>query len=774
MIRKLPQVHMQNKYTKFEGGLDSVTPPLSMKPGMCYWSKNIYQDINSGYTTYQGDERYSGQLAPSSALYSVLAVTITGSLSLNDILTDNAGTSYGTVVAIESTFVVMTKLIGTFSTGNVRVSGAIVGTCVGEQIQGGASTKKLNATYLNLSADVYRADIGPVGGVNCSGSVLGTHCYKGVQYAFRNNAAGTATTMWKATSAGWVQIPLGFELEFTSGGPYEPQEGDVIEGETSGATATLTRIAVDSDVNVWAGSYRLNFTNGTLEINEGDIIVGSISAANAEVFSVTLANGTWAEGNAAGYVIFFEENGTFAAENIEVEGFAVAATTGGTSIVSGQSAAGKFIFASQSGTFQSETVKVGANLNVATIAGDSSAITFAVPGGRFDCVNANFTGNADTERMYGVDGKNRGFEFDGTVFVPIETGMIADTPSHVFAHKYQLFYSYDGSAQHCAPGQPYQWSIIVGGNEIGLGDTITGFQSATGSEAGAALAILTRNTIGILYGNNIDDWRLIQFKQESGAIEWSLQRVGNVFLLDDRGIVKLTTSQAYGNFTDATESKLIQSWIVERRGYLSASCVGRDKNQYWLFFLSGDAVCCTVDNGNIIACMPMTFPYVITCAQSSEDSTGNEIMMIGCGDGYIRQMYKGTSFDGDAIEWQMQLAWEAHGTPLRNKRFRKAMLELSGEGYSEFYFGYNLEYNNTQIAQYRSGKEEVDLLKSVWDGGESWDIGTWDLITLTPSYFHMMGSGTNISYRFQSSSDMFSPLTFSGIITQFNQTKEKR
>lgn len=773
MIKTLPKVTVQNKHTPLGGGVDLVTPPLSMGKGFCSYSKNVYQDINHGYTTFQGCERYSGLTAPSSAQYSILAVNITGNVTVGDILTDDATTSYGTVILISDSFVVLTKIVGNFSTGNIRVSTIIVGTCTGQQTPGGAASSLLDATYKGLAADEYRSDIEKVGGASCSGSVLGKHYYNGVHYAFRNNAAGTATTMWKAAATGWVEIDLGYELEFTSGGSYEPQEGDEIEGEISGATAKLTRIAVDSDVNVWAGTYRLNFTAGSLEIESGQTIVGSTSGASAEVFSVVLATGTWAEGTAAGYVTFFSETGTFATDNIMVDGFKVAETTGGTSIVSGQSAAGKFIFASKSGVFQAETVKVGLNANVATIAGDATEITFAVPSGRFECINANFTGLAANERMYGVDGKNRGFEFDGSVFVPIETGMITDTPTHLFAHKYQLFFSYDGSAQHSAPGRPYQWSIVVGGNEIGVGDTITGFINATGSEAGAALAILTRNSIGILYGNNIDDWNLIEYKNEAGAIEWSPQVIGNVFILDDRGIVKLATSQAYGNFADATESKLVQPWITSRRGTLTASCVSRDNNQYWLFFESGDALCCTVDDGNIIACMPMSFPCPVSCASSSEDADGNEIIMLGCTDGYVRQMYKGTSFDGDEIEWTITLAIESYGAPLTKKRFRQAMLEVYGEGYAEFLFSYDLEYNSVQVAQHFDINTALDLSTSSWDDG-TWDVGTWDNMSLTPSYFHMMGSGLNVAFKLQSSSAIFSPLKFSGVITQFNFTREKR
>jgi hypothetical protein len=677
---------MYNKHTAFKGGLDVVTPPLSMRPGFCKSSLNVYQDINYGYRTYQGDERFSGQPAPSDAAYAVLTTNITGTVVLGDILTDNAGTSYGTVIAIETTYVALTKLTGTFATGNVKVLGVIVGTCVGGQVIDGADTKVLHAQYRNLAADVYRADISAVPG---SGDLLGVYYFDGVWYAFRNNVGATATVMHKSTSSGWSAVDLGYELAFTSGGTYGISEGDTVEGETSGATATLTRVVLES--------------------------------------------------------------GTFAA---------------GTAV-------GKLIFASQTGTFQSETLKVGANLDVTTIAGDSSAITFAVPGGRFDIITANFTGLSSTKRMYGVDGKNRGWEFDGSVFVPIETGMITDTPDHVFFHKYQLFYSFDSSVQHCGPGLPYQWSIIVGGDEIGMGDYITNFAHVPGDSSDGALALLTRNTIGVLYGNNLTDWNLIHYKREAGAIEWSAQLIGNVFMLDDRGILRLSTSQAYGNFADATDSKLVQPWLRTKKTQLNASCIVRDLNQYWLFFADKSAMCCTIDNGKIVASMPMQFKSEVKTIHSTEDNDGNEIIMYGDDSGMVYQMYKGTSFDGDELEWSFDLSWNTYGKPMTFKRFRRAMLEIEGEGYAEFQFGYGLEYDLTTTAQRGFSSETVDFSAGLWDVG-SWDTGKWDGISLTPSFFRMDGSGTNVSLKLQGFSDYHSPIRFSGAIVQFNYTRERR
>jgi hypothetical protein len=52
--------------------------------------------------------------------------------------------------------------------------------------------------------------------------------------------------MWKATTAGWVAVALGYTIDFTSGGTYVIAEGDVITGATSAKTATVLRIVTTS------------------------------------------------------------------------------------------------------------------------------------------------------------------------------------------------------------------------------------------------------------------------------------------------------------------------------------------------------------------------------------------------------------------------------------------------------------------------------------------------------------------------------------------------
>jgi hypothetical protein len=257
------------------------------------------------------------------------------------------------------------------------------------------------------------------------------------------------------------------------------------------------------------------------------------------------------------------------------------------------------------------------------------------------------------------------------VFVPIATGMTTDAPSHVYAHKKQLFFSFIGSVQHAAPGTPYIWSPVLGASELAMGDTVTGFMSQPGSESVGALAIFTRNQTSILYGTGVANWQLISYRSELGAYAYSIQDVGYTLFLDDQGITNLQTAQAFGNFSHAALSKRIRPWLNTQRTKTTASCVSRDKSQYRLFFSDQYALYLTFDGRKVIGMMPMLLGNAVRCVWSSEESDGSETIFFGSTNGMVYQMEKGTSFDGDAIEHYLHLAFNFSKSPRVNKRYRE-------------------------------------------------------------------------------------------------------
>jgi len=95
----------------------------------------------------------------------------------------------------------------------------------------------------------------------------------------------------------------------------------------------VIKMSLYEDQTVQPEASEIAFTSGgTGEILEGDVVEGSVGSAAAEVIKVVVNSGTWAGGNAAGYLSFRKQVGTFEAEDLNVvEGQANIATIAGDS-----------------------------------------------------------------------------------------------------------------------------------------------------------------------------------------------------------------------------------------------------------------------------------------------------------------------------------------------------------------------------------------------------------------------------------------------------------
>lgn len=667
------------------GGLDVMTPPFQIKPGLCRAAQNFECSIFGGYRRIGGYERFDGQAKPSDATYTIVAATsITGG-AVGNTLTGATSGATGKIIAIAPAYFVVTRTTGTYQAENLNVGAGTIGVSTGAGVIGGASTSKLNAQYKNLAADVYRALIAAVPG---SGKILGVNLYNDVVYAFRNNAGATAAALYKSTASGWSLVALGRELAYTSGGSYQVQEGDTITGAISGATAVVTRAA--------------------------------------------LRTGTYGAGTAAGFLYF----------------------------------------ASQTGTFQAENLNVGANLDVATIAGNSSAITL-LPDGRYEFVNANFTGSTNTKRMYGCDGVNKAFEFDGTTFVRITTGMTVDAPSHIAFHLYHLFLSFFGSAQHSSPGFPYQWSPVTGAAEFAMGDTITGFSVQPAGTTAAALAIFTTGKLSILYGTGSADWQLLPYRDEIGAFPYTMQSLAQTMFLDQQGVTDLATSIAFGNFVYAVLTNQVKSMLAGWKTTAIASSINRDLAQYRLFFTNNYALYITMNGRKVVGIMPILFADTVRCAAFGKMSDGMDVSYFGGDDGFVFQMDKGTSFDGDDIEAYINLAYNFSRGARTLKRYRGGALEIGGSSYTEFNVGYSLGYGATDLIQPDSEVIVSNFFAVNWDSF-TWDAFIWDGITLNPSTIEIDGEAENISLAITSLGDYFEPFSVTGGVINHSPRRQIR
>ncbi len=794
-IRGMPQPKASE--VRFKGGMDLVSLPMNTKPGTLSDCRNFEISVNGDYVFIEGYERYDGHASPSSATYIVLAVTISGSFAVGNTVTGNTSGATGKVIVVGSSgslhWIVLTRTTGSFiETELLKVGGSTQGTYIASSYT--FMTVLLDATYLNLAADEYRTSISAVTG---EGSILGVFRFNGVTYAFRNNVGSTAAALYKSTASGWSLISLGRELSFTSGGLERATGTVTLTGGAAGSVngITVNGVQIMSGAVAYATSLTVTATAVAANINAFSstpeytaIAVGAVititsttggAAVNGFVVTATLTTITATYANMSGGV-----DGTAIAEGVTITG----GTSGATAVVTrvslesgtweGGDAAGRLIFASQTGNFTAEKLTAGATANLATIAGNSTAITLSA-NGRFKTYIHNFSGALSTRRVYGCDGVNRGWEFDPVtaVFAPIATGMstslYGDRPSNVIAHKNQLFFSFGPSVQNSSIQNPFDWEPILGAGEIALGDNVTGFSIQMGAQAGASLAIFSRNSTSVLYGDDTDNYQLIKLRDEAGAYENSIQSMGQALYMDDQGWMGMQTTLDFGNFSYSSKSTLIRPFINTRKSTIKDSCIVRGKSQYRAFFDDKSVMSATMVGDKLMGLMTSYLDHKVTCMCSVEESDGSDGIFFGSTDGFVYQMDKGTSFDGGAIEYSIILHFMDLNAPGLIKAWKSMALELTGDGYAAFSFGYQLGYNSSLIVQpnYQTGAES--FTPSHWDEF-TWDDAWWDGATVSPQRFKLNSSSTNIAFAIYANSDMLKPVSFGGGVFRYIPRRYQR
>lgn len=502
--------------------------------------------------------------------------------------------------------------------------------------------------------------------------------------------------------------------------------------DNAGATAGVLHKSSSTGWTAVDLGLTLSFTSGgTTEIAEGDTITGATSAATATVERVIITSGTFAGGDAAG----------------------------------------RLILSGQTGTFQAENLDVGASADLATIAGDSSALALPV-GGRYEFVNHNFGGGTGSLRMYGANGVGTAFEFDGSVFVPIITGMATDTPKHIAAHKNHLFLSFPGgSAQHSGIGAPYTWTIVSGAGEIAIGQEITGFLADTQG----LLSIFGRNKIALLYGNDSTDWNLDTLTEDAGALEYTLQKIGLGLYVDDYGIRSLNPTDKFGDFAIGSLSSLVTPLFetYRKNGVTAAGSLRvRAKGQYRVFWSNGIVLTVDFRKKDPEATL-QNLDMAITCSCSSEDSSGNEILLFGAADGYIYELDKGTSHDGATMEHFLRFAfWDAR-SPQMNKRWRMAVVEADPGAQSTLQVSAMYDYG----VDGNPGQGEIEFI--LQGAGGIWDVSFWDDFVWSGSFAQrcrapLDGAGPNIAVGIYGSAIYEEPHTIHSVTLHYRQLRQLR
>lgn len=473
--------------------------------------------------------------------------------------------------------------------------------------------------------------------------------------------------------------------------------------------------------------YEVGFSNANTSVGDGDVLTqGGVTAT---IRRVVVQTGTLASGTNTGrLIISVTAGGNY--------GAGAATSTGGGTL---------------------------------TLSAIQTAIVM-LPGGKFEFDKANFFGQLSGMRLYGCDGVNRLFEFDGTIFVPISTGTTPDNPKHLVAYKNHLFCSIGSSVFNSGIGNAYNWTSTAGAAEQPVGDTVTGFMVQPGSQLTGTLSVLGRSNTFMLYGSSSANWNMVSFGNGVGALDYTARQMAQSFFLDDRGLTTLQTSQVYGNFEQSTLTNNINTFIKNNRSSVAYSSLSRERSQYRLFFSNGYGLYATIVNGKFFGAMQVRFPNAVFCASEDALSNGDEILLVGSASGgYVYQLDKGSSFDGEDINTVLAFNWNTCGSPRVLKRWRKGSIEIQGSAYAEIQFGYSLGYGSTEEIQPLSATYSSNSASSNWDTpGITWEQFQWDGRTLSPTEVEMAGTSENVQITISSGSDYLYPYTINSIIQHYS------
>ncbi|MDE1943469.1 MAG: hypothetical protein KGI47_10070 [Betaproteobacteria bacterium] len=606
----------------------------------------------------------------------------------------------------------------------------------------------------------------------------------GAPINFTGTQSGTQTC---ASAQGWQQISFGREIQFaqyqssvtiTIASPgvvtwtghklangqaviFEPASGAILPtGITAGVAYYVVAAATNTfEIAATPGGTAINTTgssSGTItctvtytQISAGQTITGGTSGATAVVQRALLRTGTWST-----------------------------------------APVGSLVFDSVTGAFQNgEALIVGGNAQVATTTVDT-AIALN-PGGRVVSENYTFTGLLANFYLYFADGKNFISEWDGVRLVPIRTGMTVDTPNHLKTWENMLLGTWGSSVQVSGIGQPYSWTVLTGAGELSIGDSCTALleRPSNQSSGGGAIAIYTGSATTnmwntwVLYGSSTANFQLVLTGPGAGAAPYTAQNIGDGYSLDSKGVVKMEQTLNYGNFEMSVVTRAVQPIVDSHRGMATASCIVRATDQYRVFYNDGTGLIVYILGkqtptmmGDILttdAADIMQFDFsqgtgiYFNTVISVVDNTGVERIFAGASNGYVYELERGSSFDGENINAFLLMAFNSSKTPRNRKHYHRSVLQAVVQNTAQVSIGYDLDYGSYDTQPGSRSSSGLTQTGGLWDQNQ-WDTGVWDAPYLYDYVIDTPGNGRNMALLIYANNAIDYPYTIQSMISHYS------
>lgn len=223
---------------------------------------------------------------------------------------------------------------------------------------------------------------------------------------------------------------------------------------------------------------------------------------------------------------------------------------------------------------------------------------------RYVFITSNFYGDPLLNSIYGVNGVDRGFAYNGDYFYKITThpDPEQDKPRHVAYHHGHLALGYrSGRVDISVVGEPWNYSGVDGASSWAIGDEVTGLLPLPGT----ILGIYGRKSIIGLSGTTVDNFATQTISPKLGAVEYTVADMGFPVHANAYGIYTLSQTSSYGDYLGIPLSQQVSPWLRPRLVRSSTSdrevvvaWPVRSKNQYKLAFADGYVLTMTMNYGN--------------------------------------------------------------------------------------------------------------------------------------------------------------------------------
>lgn len=402
------------------------------------------------------------------------------------------------------------------------------------------------------------------------------------------------------------------------------------------------------------------------------------------------------------------------------------------------------------------------------------------PGGLFKTRTANFSGVESVDstgfNLYGVDGINPAWVYDGNVVRFIETGMsrngFVDNPNSLAVLPAEILaLGYDSGALLLSSlGQPTDFDVASGAAEIAVGDEIVELVP----QPNDLLAIFCRSAIRMLHGKTVLDMQLYTYSEKIGVTPESVQEMGDsVFEMDD-GISRLNRVQEFGDFRDLSLTAKVKPLMEKLKRDLRCSWNVVSRNEYRAMYNNRLGVAIKFNATEVAGITTFDYGRLFNVVHSGEDLDGREHVYAGdTEDGLVYRLEHGTSFDGRPIEALGTTVFNFLEGVEQRKRFKKVQVEVDTRESVDMQIRVELDYSSPEAP----AAFPHHLLSSGGDGYYDMSYFSnllWSDEEQGMTDHYLQGVGRNVAISVYSKSDKEMPHVLSTAVFHWSPRGKRR